>query len=228
MNDPALLTGPRLRTYQAIVQPTPASTLAWDAVHALLRALGQVRTEANGAFTVTRNGQTLTLPSARTPGLATPEEFLTLRLFLEHSEPTRPPAGGGPTPCLLVIDHREARLYHWLEPGAVAQHFLPPPPEAAFRQAHHARHFSRGKEKPDPASYFAPIAAALPAAGPILLLGPGTGMSSERDQWKAWLQAHHRAAAARVVSAAALDEHHMTEAQVLAQAREFFHVSAPS
>jgi len=82
--------------------------------------------------------------------------------------------------------------------------------------------FSRGQEKPDPDSFFEPVAAMLNGAGKILIFGTGTGMSSEMDQFVAWLNLHHPIVAKRIIGSLVIDEHHLTEGQLLAKARELF------
>jgi hypothetical protein len=123
---------------------------------------------------------------------------------------------------LLVIDHHEARIFRSEAVGASPLHVLPHEAEAHFRHARHSRDFSRGKEKPDPNSFFEPVAAAMKAGGRILIFGTGTGMSSEMDQFVAWLKLHHPDAAGRIVGALVVDEHHMTEGQLLGKARDFY------
>ena len=123
---------------------------------------------------------------------------------------------------LLVIDHHVARIFRSEIQGSIPQRILPHDPEDHFRQAHEAKSFSRGKEKPDPNSFFEPVAKALQAAGPILIFGTGTGMSSEMDQFNAWSKIHHPELAKRIIGSLVVDEHHLTEGQLLAKAREFY------
>lgn len=42
------------------------------------------------------------------------------------------------------------------------------------------------------------------------------------DQFIAWLKSHHTALAKRIIGSLAVDEHHLTEDQLLAKAREFY------
>ena len=94
--------------------------------------------------------------------------------------------------------------------------------EDFFRHAPNSKEFSRGQEKPDPNSFFEPVARALRDTGAILIFGTGTGMSSEMDQFNEWLKLHHPEVAGRVIGSLVVDEHHMTEGQLLAKAREFY------
>ena len=106
--------------------------------------------------------------------------------------------------------------------GAIPQQILPHEPDDFFRHAQDSKDFSRGQEKPDPNSFFEPVAKALKSAGQILVFGTGVGMSSEMDQFIAWLKIHHLGLANRIIGSIVIDEHHLTEAQLLAKAREFY------
>lgn len=222
MNPSAPLTGSHLRTFNTIFQHPISHNLAWLDVYALFRHLGQVETEPNGNLKVTRHAQTLILHAPRTKEVAEMDDLMALRRFLARSDTAPPIAGEKETQWLVVIDHREARIYRSLEAGAVPQQIRPHAPEDFFRHAPHSKEFARGQEKPEPNGFFEPVAGVLNGAGKILLFGSGTGTSSEMDQFSTWMQQHRPELAQRVVGAVVVDEHHTTEAQLLAQAREFF------
>lgn len=222
MNLLATLTGSHLRTYQAIFQHPVAHNLGWHEVHALFRHIGQVQEEPNGNLKVTRHGEILVLHPARTKDVSETEEVLALRHFIQRSDAAAPDAGLADANWLVVIDHREARIYRSTHTGAIPQLIRPHAPEDFFRHAPHSDQFARGQEKPDPNSYFEPVAAVLRGAQHILVFGSGTGTASEMDQFTAWLKLHHADVAARIVATVVLDEHHLTEPQLLAHARELF------
>ena len=221
MITPPPFPGSHLRAYKAIFQHPVSHNLRWHDVHALFRHLGHVQEEPNGNLKVTRNGQTLVLHPPRTKDVADTDELMALRHFLERSE-TSAETDKKETHWLLVIDHHEARIYRSEMHGAIPQQILPHAPEDYFRHAHNSKDFSRGKEKPDPNSFFEPVAQALQAAGQILIFGTGTGTSSEMDQFVAWLKLHHPELAKRIIGSLVVDEHHLTEGQLLAKAREFY------
>jgi hypothetical protein len=205
LNPTQTLTGSHLRTYNAIFQH-PA----------------EVVEQPNGNLKVTRNGQSMVLHTARTKDVADVEELMELRHFLQRSE--TPPAGAaaGESHWLVVIDHHEARIYKSEMNGAVPERIMPHEPTDYFRHAHNSKDFSRGKEKPDPNSFFEPVAAALKGAGKILIFGSGKGTGSEMEQFVAWIGHNHQEIAARIVGALVVDEHHLSEAQLLSRAREFY------
>ena len=225
MNSTAPLTGSHLRTYQTIFRHPASHNLGWHEVHALFRHLGHVVEEPNGNFTVTRNGQSLVLHPPRTKDVAETDELMALRRFLERSEPAVTVAdktNAQAAHWLLVINHREARIYRSEMRDAVPQRILPHAPEDFFRHAPNSLEFSRGQEKPDPNSFFEPVIKALQSGGPVLILGSGTGMGSEREQFVAWAKLRHPEFAGRIVGSQVIDEHHLTEGQLLAKAREFY------
>ena len=222
MNSTASLTGSLLRTYNTIFQHPVSHNLEWRHVHALLRHLGEIEEEHSGNLKVTRNGESLTLPPPRTKDVADTEELMLLRHFLERSETVRPATVEGEAHWLLVIDHHEARLFRSEIRGAVPQKLMPHEPDRYFRHEQNSQNLSRGKEKPDPNSFFEPIAKALQAAGQLLIFGSGTGKSSEMDQFIAWLQVHHPELAKRIIGSLVVDEKHLTEGQLLGKAREFY------
>jgi hypothetical protein len=219
---PPALTGSHLRTYQTIFQHPISHNLEWRAVHSLLSKLGQATAEPNGNLKVTRNGQTLVLRPSRTKDVSEPEEIMALRHFLERSEAAPAAADEKAAHWLLVIDHHEARIFRSEMDGALPRLILPHEPSDYFRHAPHSRDFARGREKPDPSSFFEPVAQALQAGGRILIFGTGTGTSSEMDQFITWANRHHPELAARIIGTVVVDEHHLTDGQLLAQAREFY------
>jgi hypothetical protein len=220
MNTRASLTGSQLRTYDRIFQHPVSHNLGWHDVVGLFRQLGTVEEEANGNLKVTCKGQVLFLRPHRTKDVSDTEELMELRHFLERTQ--TPVANTEETHMLLVIDHHEARLFRSELHGAIPQQILPHEPDEYFRHTHNSRDFLRGQEKPDPNSFFEPVARAIQAASRILIFGTGTGMSSEMDQFVGWLKQHHPELSKRVIGSIVIDEHHLTAGQLLQKAREFY------
>ena len=222
MTSPTALSGSHLRTYETIFQHPVSHNLGWRDVHALLRLLAQVDEEPNGNLKVTRNGEVLVLHTPRTKDVSGPDEVMALRRFLERSEKAAPAGEPKDRHWLLVINHHEAQIFETEMSGTSPQQILPHAPEDFFRHAHNSKDFARGQEKPDPNSFFAPVARALQAAGRILVFGSGTGTSSEMEQFLLWVKANHPEVARRIIGSLTVDEHHLTREQLLAKAREFY------
>jgi hypothetical protein len=120
------------------------------------------------------------------------------------------------------MDHHQARIYRSEMHGAMPRRILPHEPEAHLRLANDAKDFTRGKDKPDPNSFFKPVASALQGGGQILIFGTGTGTSSEMEQFITWFKRHHPDQAGRIIGSVVVDENHLTEDQLLAKARDFY------
>jgi len=222
MTSPAALTGSQLRTYNTIFQHPVSHNLEWRHVRALLATLGEIAEEPNGNLKVTRNGQVLVLHPPRTKDVSETDELMALRHFLKQSESAPPEAKESEMHWLVVIDHHEARIFQSEMHGAIPHQILPHEPDDYFRHAHNSKDFSRGQEKPDPNSFFEPVAKALQAPGRILVFGTGTGTSSEMEQFMAWVKLRHPELAQRIIGCLVVDEHHLSPDQLLAKAREFY------
>jgi hypothetical protein len=222
MNAPAALTGSALKTYEAINGDSPASSLTWNEVRVFFRQFAPVAERANGDLMVLRNGQTLLLHLALADELVELDQLRQIRDFLARSAKPLPAAGAGDGDWLVVIDHREARVFHSVGTTVVTQLIAPPDPDDYFRHEHNSKDFSRGKERPDPNTFFKPIADALQGAGRIVVFGNGKGMSNEMEQFVSWLKRHSAAIAGRIVATRVVDEHHLTDSQLFALARACF------
>jgi pimeloyl-ACP methyl ester carboxylesterase len=129
------------------------------------------------------------------------------------------------THLLVVIDHREARIYQAELHGSVPQRIVPYDPFGFGRDLHYNQDDSDGQRKPERRSFYEAVAKTLHGAQQILLFGAGTGASSAMEQLLLNLKQHHPDLAQRVVGAIVVDEHHLTEDQLLAKARELFVVA---
>jgi hypothetical protein len=225
MNPVTSLSGSHLSTYNRIFQHPVTHNLDWRAVHNLLAHLGQLVEEPNGNLKVTRNGQSLVLHPPRTKDVAEIDEVMTLRHFLVRSSDAPTTEEDAKPQWLLIVDHQHVRIFRCDQVGADSQAILPHAPSEYFRHAHNSKDFSRGREKPDPNSFFGPVAEALKMGGPILIFGSGTGTSSEMDQLILWAKIHDRDMAARIIASVVVDEHHVTDGQLVARARKMFSAS---
>jgi len=190
----------------------------------MLESMGDAQAveETNGTLKVTRNGQTLVLHRPRGKDLADKKELMQIRHFLERSGTIAPPPPATGTHLLVVIDHREARIYKAELHGAVPQRIAPYDPFGFGRDLHYNQDDSNGQRKPERKSFYEAVAKTLQGAHQILLFGTGTGSSSAMDHLLEYLKQHHRDLAERVVGSVTVDEHHLTEDQLLAKARDLF------
>ncbi len=222
------LRGSQLRTYERIFQHPITHNLSWHDVLGMFRQLGTVETEANGNIKVTRNGQFMILKASQSKGVGEADEVMALRHFLKLTESIPPRSDAAEIHWLLVIDHHQARLFRTEMSGSLPRQILPHEPSEYFRHAHHSREFSRGKEKPDPDTFFEPIAKELMAGGQILIFGSGTGESSEMEIFATWLKDHHPEVSRRVLGKIVVDESHLTDGQLLGKAKDFYKSAQPA
>ena len=123
---------------------------------------------------------------------------------------------------LVVIDHRQARIYKTEVHGAVPQQITPYDPDGFGRHLHYVQDKSNGQRKPERKSFYEAVAKTLEGAEQILMFGSGTGASSAMEQLIAELKLHHGEIAKRIIGSVVLDEKHLTENQLLAKARDFY------
>jgi hypothetical protein len=220
---PPQLNGRHQHTYEAIFRHPAAHNLEWHDVRSLLAALVDVSEGHNGSLQVTRNGQMVILHAPKHKDVASVEDLMAVRRFLEQSgETASPPAVAPGTDLLVVIDHREAKIYRTELHGAVPQQLVPYDPHGFGRHLHSDTEETDGKRQPERKSFYEAVAATLRGADRILIFGNGTGESSAMEHLLADLKHNHSDVAKHIVGSVVIDGSHTTEGQLLAQAREFF------
>lgn len=218
------LTGTHEKIYQRLFQHPMQHNLQWKDVHSMLNAMADVQVveDNSGNLKITRNDQSLVLHRPRGKDLADKRELMQVRHFLERSESPRPPPTVAVANLLVVIDHREARVYSAEPRGSIPQRIVPYDPFGFGRALHYNQDDSNGQRKPEQRSFYEAVAKTLEGTGQIRMFGTGTGASSAMEQLLANLKQHHHEIAKRVVGSVTVDEHHLTEDQLLAKARELF------
>ena len=221
------LSGTHQKIYQRVFQHPMPHNLQWREVWSMLAAIphADAVTDNKGNVKVTRNGQTLALHRPRGKDLADKQELMQVRHFLERSGTPAPPSATVGTHLLVVIDHREARVYSSELHGSVPQRITPYDPFGFGRVLHYNQDDSNGQRKPERKSFYEAVAKTLHGAKQILMFGTGTGASSAMEQLLIELKQHHADLAEHVVGSIVVNEHHLTEDQLLAKARELFVVA---
>jgi len=124
---------------------------------------------------------------------------------------------------LVVIDHQETRVYDAEFSEAVPSQLHPYDPRGELRHLHHTKGHFYGQRAPENPSYYERLASLLRDADEILIFGNGKGNSSAMVQLIRYLSKHHEDIAERIVSALTVDVEALTDNQLLAEAREFYH-----
>lgn len=212
-------------TYDSIFQHPLARNLQWRDVRLMLAALSETTEERSGSFKFMRNGRTLTVHPPKRKDFDDIQELMQIRHFLDSSgEPVHTPVAAAMPGrhLLVVIDHRMARIYQTELHGSVPERIVPYDAAGFGRHLHHVEDHGDGQRKPEQRSFYDAVARTLQGAEEILVFGSGTGASSAMNQLCAWLARRHADLARRVVGSIVVDEHHLTEDQLLAQARAFY------
>lgn len=208
-------------TYNAVFAHPIARNLQWHDVRSMLNAITDAEEEHNGNLKFTRNGETLTVHPPKHKDLSDIQELMQIRRFLERSAVSPAIVAKGAY-LLVVIDHREARIYQTELHGSVPERITPYDPDGSHRHLRHLEGADRGQRLPELKAFYEAVAGALSGAKKILIFGSSTGGSSAMDHLLSDLKEHHPDLAGRVVGTVVVNEQHMTEDQLLAQARSFY------
>jgi hypothetical protein len=138
-----------------------------------------------------------------------------------HEAVTQYPVAGEGAHLLVVIDHHMARIYKSDLHRSVPQRVIPYDRAGLDRHLHHVEVDGCGRRKPEQGRFYDGIARTLQGAEEVLVFACGTGASSALDALLTALLRLSGDLAGRVAGWIVLDEHHLTEDQLLAEARGF-------
>jgi hypothetical protein len=214
--------GTHKSTYDAVFQHPMARNLQWKDVKSMLETLADTTEDNDGVMKFTRNKRTLVLHTPRRKDFSDVESLMKIRHFLAHSEAPIPEPVAEGVHLLVVLDHREARIFKTEMHGSVPQRILAYNANDGHRHLHHVEADSNGQRKPEPKAYYDAIARTLADAQSILIMGSSTGGSSAMEHLAEDLKKHHPALAKRIAGTVVINEQHMSEDQLLAEARTFY------
>lgn len=216
------MSGTHQKTYNAVFQHPIAHNLQWHDLRSMLSTLAEETEEHNGNLKYTRHNQTLTVHPPQHKDFSDVKELMKIRHFLEHSAVVKQDVTADGMHLLVVIDHREARIYKTELHGAVPIKIELHDPDGSHRHLHNVDDEANGQRQPELKPFYEAIARSLNGAEKILIFGSSTGSSSAMDYLMAELEQNHPELAKQVVGTVVVNEQHMTESQLLAQARSFY------
>jgi hypothetical protein len=214
------------RVYDAIFHDPPAGGVDWRRLRSLLSALDAAVEEHRGNVRFTLNGQTLVLDPPADKHRSEVKDVTAIRDFLTRAGAGPDAAAAEDTRLLVVIDHRQARVYRAEGRGAAPHRITPYDPGGFGRNLRYVQDRSNGQRKPERKSFYDAVAKTLQGADRVLLFGGGTGASSAMDHLLSELKEHHPEIAKHVVGTVVVDASHLSEDQLLAKAREFWAMAA--
>jgi hypothetical protein len=209
-------------TLDAILSHPEPHNLHWRDVRSMLDALGADAQEVRGDTRISHHGRTLVLHHTSEKDVGTHDHMKELRAFLVESQLAQTPDQTPGLDLLVVIDHRLARIYQTETRGSTPSRVTPYDPNNERRHLHYVQDDSNGQRRPERRSFYDDIAASLQDARRVLLFGSGTGASSAMNELLAELAQHHKPISAIIVGSEVIDEHHLTEDQILAKARAYY------
>ncbi len=215
-------------TYDAILQHPASHNLQWHDVRSMLNSITDVEEEHNGNLRFTRHGETLTIHSPKHKDLDDTHEVMKIRHFLERTAAPEHQTVADGAHLLVIIDHREARIYQTEMHGSVPERIVPYDPDGLRGHLHYVSNEAKGHQRqPELKSFYEAIAQTLRGAEKILIFGSSTGASSAMEHLLVDLNEHHLDIAQKVIGAVIVNQQHMTEDQLLAQARAVYTTAAP-
>jgi hypothetical protein len=221
------------KTAQAILSHSGGHNLEWRHVISLFRTLGAVTEEHDGKVKIEVAGETETFgrPHGKDVGV---QMLVDLRRLLTASgltaEGLRDREDASPKPhanrtvghALLVFDYHGATIYPTDAVGAAPTRLIAEDPGGTLRRMHHKDDDPAGWYGRLDDAWYARLAAALRPASEILIVGNGKGHSNATLQFTRYLAEHDRDLLTRIAGSVEADAEHLTEAQLLALAREFY------
>lgn len=124
---------------------------------------------------------------------------------------------------VAVVDFRETTIFATdASPGERPAQIIAGDPKGRFHKIHHRAGNPKGIYEDDTSEYWREVAEALAPAGAILLLGHGGGKANASNQWVAYVEAHRKDVAAKVVADVRVDIDQLDERQVLRLAQYYF------
>ncbi len=230
ISDHSHLSRAHLRTLEQVFQHPIAHNLEWREVVSLFEAEGQVE-DHNNHLKVTLNGETQTFPRPPQKDVATEQEILDMRHFLEkvgitpqlqQAEQFKPLQ---PWPHLLVvITHHETKIFEtdFTRSETDPEVLQPADPLYRLHHLHHKQGNFQGQYAPEDPAYYEDIVEDLNNSQAILIFGNATGHSSAMEYLVNYLQQHHSEIVARIIGTVKVDVEALTDQQLLAEARSFY------
>jgi len=208
------------RIFDQVFQHPMNHNLEWKDIRTLFESLGEVEDERNGNVKITLAANTTVFDSPKTTDTISPDQLNKIRYMLRSVS-----ASGGVEDglhMLLVIDHKEAKVYQTEMKGSVPETIKPHNSLGHKGHVHSKHDFRDHVEKPNHKEYFEAITSRLKDAEKILIFGDGEGSSNTMDLYVTWLTEHNKPLLRRILAAVKVDQSHMTEGQLLARAREIY------
>ena len=216
------------RTLDAIFHHPVPHNLSWMDTLRLLTHLGSAEEKADGKYSLTINGRHLIFHKPHSK-ILTRVRVTDLRHYLASAgvspqDPygAEPPVKPESVDVVVLIDHHSAKLYRIdLSSNQPGEAIRPYDPHHFLHHLHHRDELrEQGQRAPEDLTFYDRIAEALRDADRIVLLSHGTGESNASQILAKRLKKQHPNVYARIVRQAVVNTSAMTEAEIVAYARQ--------
>ena len=225
-------------TAQAILSHPVSHNIEWRDVLSLMEAIGDVSEEHNGKVKVRIGGETETLhrPSGKDIGEQMVVDLrrmlgaagITVAALAEPPDASADPAVTEPSgQAILVISYHGADVYPTDASTGAPKRIVPEDPRGRLRTMHHKAGNPEGWYGRIEASWYADLAKALRPAAEVLIIGNGKGHSNGTLRFMQYLAEHDHDLMKRIVGSVETDDEDLTEAKILALARDFYGEDSP-
>ena len=216
------------RTLDAIFHHPAPHNLSWMDTLDLLTHLGSADEKPDGKYSLTINGKHLIFHKPHGKHLDANEiaglrhYFTSAGISPERPHGTPPAAERDSVDIVVLIDHHSAKLYQiHLPSNQPGEMIRPYDPHHFLHHLHHGDQLrEHGQRAPEDLTFYDRIAEALREADRIVLLCHGTGNSNASLILTERLKKQHPGVYARIVRQADVNTSAMTEAEIIAYAKQ--------
>ena len=222
------------RTLDAIFHHPIPHNLSWMDTLRLLAHLGSAEVKADSKYSLTINGHHLVFHKPHGKHLDA-REVTELRHYLasagvspQNPYGTVPTAERASVDVVALIDHHGAKLYRIhlasTQPGEMVR---PYDPHHFLHHLHHRDELrEQGQRPPEDLTFYDRVAEALRDADRIVVLSHGTGVTNASQILAERLKKQHPNVYSRIVKQVSINTSDMTEAEVIAYARQVLAINA--
>jgi hypothetical protein len=222
------LNGHHRTTLASIFRHPVAHNVEWHDVISLLDNVGTTNKRHSGGYDVTIGSEHYALSAPHGKDVAG-DDLRDLQAFLTKagvgpdtgSTVTTQEVEPAPRPCIVLINHHEARLFglgaNEGDP-ATPTVVVPDDPDGSLRRIEHRQGNDDhdGGHTGEDEAYYERIATHLAAAPKIVLLSDGKGRSSAGEYFIGFLKRHHPDVLGNIVATDRVDIAHLSDGEVLA------------
>jgi hypothetical protein len=219
------LHGAHLRALDAIFRHPTAKNLEWIDVLSLMESIAAVHRDGDSRWIFTIGTERYPMHKPRTKDLSG-TDVVNLRHFLQRAgwspeQPAEPEAYlSSAAPSLaIVVDHHGAKIYR-IDGAPNEDPGLKVTPYDPHHFLHHLNHKDQSREQgqraPEDTEFYKRIADTVSAAGRIVVVGHGVGMSNSAHHLNEYLRTHRRETYERIVREVTADLSAITPLQLRA------------